>query len=197
MTHYNIDNIDNSQQLWRQMGNRPDAADEMVRALEKARRYRCGKLTQRLIRYYRLLFLLSLVVIANAFVLPDLGMSTLTSILYALIGLVTGTINMVDLQLVRGIDSYMGEPCAEAVRKIRKVRTHLRRGLYIGFLSLIPVLGSFFYDIVKMMDYDPAATAMLYGAITGGLIGLLIGLRMHFRMQRQLNSLYDAFNTEE
>ena len=190
------DNIENIQRLWQQMGNPPDAGDQMALALEKARRYRCGKLTQRLIRYYRMLFAMSMCVIMFSFTLPGMGMSTLTTVLYALTGIITGIVNLIDLRLIRKVDSYMGEPCTAAVRSIRKVRTHLQRGLYIGMVCIIPVLCSLFYDIVHIMDNDPEAIGMLYGGIIGGIIGLCIGLHTHFRMQRLLNNLYDAFNTE-
>lgn len=191
------EDISSIQNLWQSLASNDTDKSDILRAIDNARRYRCGKLTLKLMNTYRRQVALSFVVILCGIALPKLGFSVLTCVLYLLVGAVCGALNYYDLGLIKRIDSYMGQPCTEAVRNVIRVQKHLSRGMCLGILLLIPTLTSFFYDIMGKIDLEPDAKGMLWGGIAGGVIGGAIGLRIHLRIRRRLRALREAFSETE
>lgn len=88
--------------------------------------------------------------------------------------------------------NFYSLPVKEALEKVVKLRMYQRRILLWGFAGLIPVLAPLLY----FLSLNPNS-AVLTGAIVGGLIGLAIGIAKELRFFRNSRRLLRELQTTD
>lgn len=189
------DIMTNLRDRWQKLGSGPQTEAGMSRAVDNAVRHRAGTLTRKVRKTYSMYVALGVAMALCGPLLLLIGFSALTAILYLVFGIIYTAFVIIQRRRLAVLDE-VDIPCLECARRTLRLRKTFDRFFIVSPLLALPVLYSFFADILAMSAYDPARQHGLYAAIVGGIIGGIIGLIFDLRTRRRLTRIYRTFISE-
>lgn len=188
-------NIELLKERWQKLGSGQQSAPELNRLADDAVRRRAGSLTLKVRKEFRITLTLGIILLLCGPLLLLLDFSLLTAILYVAYGLIYISYIVWQRRKLATLDD-VGIPCVECARRALTLRKAFDRYALLSLLLAVPVLYSFFVDLLAKLADDPGQRVVLYFAITGGVVGGIMGLLFDLRTRRRLLRIYRTFVSE-